>query len=343
MHVNLLGPVTAYAEAGDADLFAVLQPMHRVFIASLVLAGGRPVGMDTLTEQLWGAYAPVDPPGRLHSCASKVRRAVLKGAAPGDQLLLTREAGGYCLRLGQDLIDVHRFRDRATEARAHVRRDDAMVVRLTREALREWGPETVRLHGTEPLAGLPGEWAKGYRRTLQREHRNVLIEHLAALLRCGGQEVLIAEFAALTDADDAGREDEQLTGLLMQAYYRAGRQAEAIEIYNRTRESLRRKGVEPGRELRMIEKSIRNQDPELGQQGKTVNEPRDLVLVRKDDSAHAGGEAAADDTQETGQENSGPGGEQAAKSGPSYHQHNSGRTVIANQGTQHITVGDSNE
>jgi tetratricopeptide (TPR) repeat protein len=57
---------------------------------------------------------------------------------------------------------------------------------------------------------------------------------------------------------------EQLQGLLMTALYQAGRQAEALEVYHRTRGALvDQLGLEPGNELQRLEHAILTGDPML--------------------------------------------------------------------------------
>jgi DNA-binding SARP family transcriptional activator len=342
MRISLLGEVTARAGDEDSDLLATLQPMNRLFFAALALAAGQPVGMERLAEQLWGGFPPADDRGRLHNYASRVRGAA-KNAVTGEQVMLVPQAGGYCLRVDKHSVDVHRFREKASEARAHLGRDDTLVVSLARDALRQWGPETAHLHGPEPLAGLPGQWAADYRLTLQRERRDILIELLAAELRRGGAERVLAEFAGLADADEAGREDERVTGLLMRAYYLCGRQSEALRAYQRTTESLKRKGVEAGRELRLLEKKIRSHDPGLDYSREIVIEPRDLVRVGNEGSEERGGHTPEPDTGADGPEDASLGAAKVTSAGPVYSQRNVGRTVIANQGTQHVNLGGSDE
>src|SRR5262249_22205161 len=57
---------------------------------------------------------------------------------------------------------------------------------------------------------------------------------------------------------------ERLLGQLVLALYRGGRQAEALEAYRRGREELvEGLGLEPGQELRELERRILRQDPTL--------------------------------------------------------------------------------
>lgn len=352
MRINLLSEVTVRNGGNDgnggADLLADLQPMHRLFVAVLALEAGQPVGMDRLEERLWGDFLPAEPRARLHTCKSRVCAALRpdRNGGAGDDLVVA-QPGGYCLRMDRQCVDVHRFREKAAKVRALPDGDDR-VAALAREALLEWGRAPARLHGPEPLAGLPGQWAANYRLTLRREHRDVLIQLLGAQIRQGGgAESVLAEFASLADADEAAREDEQLTALLMRAYYLCGRQSEAMRTYQRTVESLRRKGVEAGRELRMLERKIRNQDPSLDYPSEFVIESHDLVRAGgghsdeqggKDTSAPVAGDAGAAEPEDPGV---GPGS--STKGGPVYSQRNIGRTVIANQGTQHVNLGGSDE
>jgi DNA-binding SARP family transcriptional activator len=355
MHINLLSEVTAYADGGTTDLLATLRPMPRLFVAVLALSPGRPVGMDRLAEQLWGGILPADPRGQMYGLAARAR-AALRGAGSGDARhdLLTTQASGYCLQVDAQSTDVGRFRVKAAEARARADSADAAdaadaaeAAALARAALLEWGPEAGPYRPV-PLTGLPGQWAADYRVTLRREHRDVVIGLLTAELRSGGAQRVLAEFAKLADTDAAAREDEELTALLMRAYYLCGRQSEAFKTYQRTIESLQRRGVEAGRELRMMEKRIRNQDPRLGYPQETVMATRDLSQAgegtteegrsedRDGDTAVPGGGAA-------GHTDPGSTGEQSPHSWVTYSQQNIGRTVVANQGTQHVDLGGSDE
>ena len=346
MRISLLGEVTAYADGAEGNLLALLQPMHRLFLAILALDAGQPVGMTRMEARLWDGYPPADPRARLHACAYRVR-AALRGAREAGESVVAATGGGYRLQVPRDAVDLLRFRAKASRARAHFRQDDDLAVTLARDALREWGPETTLLSGGEPLVGVTGHWAADYRLTLHGEHRDLLVELAAAELRRGGAHRVLAEFAGLADADEAGRDDERLTALLMRAYYLCGRQSEALRAYQRTAESLKRNGAEAGRELRMLEKKILNQDPSLDYPQEFAAGPAGLVPTATDsgreedgEQGDGGSEPGAGPREQGGQ---GPEFVDGFTSRANFSQHNIGRTVVANQGTQHVNLGGSDE
>src|SRR5262249_13308063 len=57
---------------------------------------------------------------------------------------------------------------------------------------------------------------------------------------------------------------ERLRGQLMLCLYRSGRQSDALELYRQTRELfVSELGIEPGREMRDLQRRILQQDPAL--------------------------------------------------------------------------------
>ena len=80
------------------------------------------------------------------------------------------------------------------------------------------------------------------------------MERIDADLALGGGAELIGELQKLIASHPL---QERLRAQLMRALYRAGRQADALEVYRQTSELLRDElGLEPSRELQQLERSI---------------------------------------------------------------------------------------
>ena len=89
-----------------------------------------------------------------------------------------------------------------------------------------------------------------------------LEDRIEADLLLGREMELVPELSALVEAHALR---ERVRGQLMLALYRAGRQADALACYREGRGILREElGLEPGRELQGLERSILAQDPALG-------------------------------------------------------------------------------
>src|SRR4029450_9067458 len=77
----------------------------------------------------------------------------------------------------------------------------------------------------------------------------------------GGERAAVRELRALV-AEHPFR--ERLCGQRMRGLYAAGRQAEALEVYRETRPLLDEElGLEPGAELRELERRMLSHDPAL--------------------------------------------------------------------------------
>jgi hypothetical protein len=88
-----------------------------------------------------------------------------------------------------------------------------------------------------------------------------LEDRIDAELALGEQAGLVGELEALVREYPLR---ERLCGQLMLALYRSGRQAEALDAYQRAREQLTGElGLEPGPELKALQTAILNQDPSL--------------------------------------------------------------------------------
>jgi DNA-binding SARP family transcriptional activator len=124
---------------------------------------------------------------------------------------------------------------------------------LLRQALGLWrGP---------PLAELDGSFARPERARLDEQRLSALEQRIAADLELGRHAQLVPELEGLVRAHPLR---ERLRGQLMLALYRCGRQAEALDVYRTGRRLLDEElGLEPGEELRRLERAILVQDESL--------------------------------------------------------------------------------
>ena len=241
----ILGPLEVLEGDRRVDLGA---PMQRALLAVLLLHRGEVVSTDRLIDELWGDHAPRSAVKIVHGYVSHLRRAL------GDGLLVTR-GRGYTLDVERERFDVERFEHWAAEGRGALERGDPVrAAELLRGALGLWrGP---------PLADFAYEaFAQPESARLEEERLTVMEDRIDADLAAGGTSV-VAELEALVREQPLR---ERLYGQLMLALYRDGRQADALEVYQRARAALtERLGLEPGPALRGIQALILEQAASLG-------------------------------------------------------------------------------
>ncbi|MFR0352238.1 AfsR/SARP family transcriptional regulator [Streptomyces sediminimaris] len=247
---SLLGPLRAWRQETE---LALGPPQQRTVLALLLLRRGQAVGVGELVDGLWGAGPPAAAVSVLRTYVSRLR-GILEPDRPADASprLLVSLGAGYALRSDLVLSDLDRFEDLV--ARAGTRRgegDDRAAVQLLGDALRLW-------QGT-PLAGLPGPRAEAERRRLAERRLAVLETRLRLELDLGQHARVLPELTALCEEHPLR---EALCELLLVALSRAGRRAEALDVYARTRHTLVEElGIEPGPSLRARHAALLAGDP----------------------------------------------------------------------------------
>src|SRR4051794_29631769 len=193
--------------------------------------------MDRIVEDLWEGEPPETAVKAAQIYVSQLRKLV------GERL--ESRAPGYRLRLEPRELDVDRFEELATQ------NDDLAALD---EALGLWrGPA---LADVSDLAFARAEAAR-----LDERRTEVLELHAAALLDAGRTAAAIDELERLVRDHPLHEGPHEL---LMRALYRAGRQADALEVYRRLRERLGEElGLAPSPPLRDLETAILRQDSEL--------------------------------------------------------------------------------
>lgn len=232
----------------DGEAAPLGGPKQRALLALLLLNANEVVSRDRLVDALWGERTPASAQRSLDSYVSRLR--ALLGS---DRI--ERRPPGYLLRVEPGELDLERFERLLVQGReAGAAGDATMVSDRLREALNVWrGPA---------LADLLNEpFAAGEAERLEERRVLALEERIDADLELGRGPELVAELERLV-VDQPFR--ERPVGQLMLALYRAGRQAEALAVYQEFRHRLAEElGLKPGTRLRELEQRILRQDPEL--------------------------------------------------------------------------------
>jgi DNA-binding SARP family transcriptional activator len=228
---RILGPVDAL-DGGRSIPLPAGKPLTLLRI--LLLNRNRVVSAETLIDELWGDDPSESATKALQGYVSQLRKAI------GPDRLITKPPG-YSLRVEDGKLDLDRFEQLVREGRERLAAGDAKAAsRELESALALWrGPA-------------PG---------LEERRLAALEDRIDADLALARHTHLVAELETLV-AEHPLR--ERLRGQLMLALYRSGRQADALEEYRRTRETLVDElGIEPSEELQELQRAILRHDPEL--------------------------------------------------------------------------------
>lgn len=245
---RLLGDVEVCLDGQRLDIGPSRQ---RCVLVALLVDVNRPVPADQLIDRIWAD----DPPHRArNSLAGYLSR--LRQVIASDDVEITREPGGYVLTVDPASIDLHRFRQLTSQARAAA--DAAEADALFGKALALWRGD--------PFAALDTPWVNDVRTAWEAEWLSVALDRNDAGLRAGRHCELLLDIAAMQHDHPL---DERLAGQLMIAQFRCGRQAEALETYRTMRERLVEElGADPSPALRQVHQQILDGDP-----AHTVSQP----------------------------------------------------------------------
>ena len=246
MEFRMLGPLEV--RRGDETL-ALGGAKQRALLAILLLHANHVVGRERLAELLWGDEPPPTADHVIEVYVSQLRRVLEPEGAPYK--MLVRKPAGYVLQVAASDLDVNTFAGLVEGARS---KQPAEASAELSRALDMWrGPA---------LADFAGEsFALSESARLNELRLYAREEKIDAELALGHHGQLIGELQGLVEEHPLR---ERLCGQLMLALYRAGRQAEASDIYQRTRERLVDElGMEPGPELQELLKRILQQETGL--------------------------------------------------------------------------------
>ncbi|HET9648294.1 MAG TPA: BTAD domain-containing putative transcriptional regulator [Microlunatus sp.] len=271
MEFRLLGPLEV---AVDGVPQRLMGRGERALLTLLLLSVDRSVSASGLIERLWASDAmPADPVNALQLRVSKLRRAL---GAWGIDGCLVREPAGYRLAVDPSSVDVERFVAAVAKARSIGNPVDAV----------EKYDEALALWRAEPFAEFAGEpWTAAEAALLTELYLSAVAERAERMLTLGRYDKLCAELGPVVAGAPTR---ERLVGQLMTGLFNAGRQADALSLYTRTRRVLADElGVDPSRDLREVMEQILRHDAAL--RPTTARQRAGLGQLRPDSAPAAGG------------------------------------------------------
>ncbi|MEV5126993.1 BTAD domain-containing putative transcriptional regulator [Streptomyces decoyicus] len=235
MQIGMLGPFEVRTD--DGGLADVPGARLRGLLIALALKPGHVVPKASLVDWIWGEHLPAEATNALQRLVSRLRKALPDG-------VIESRTDGYRLTVEPDAVDAVRF-ERLVIAGQACTEDAARRVRLLREALELWRGAAMQGVGLEDSATFDAavDRLEGLRLTATEERFGAEV----ALGR-GAERV-----PELTDLVAAHPLRERLVATLMRALAAAGRDSEALLVYERAREALADAlGVDPSPELAAV-------------------------------------------------------------------------------------------
>ncbi|GAA2064413.1 hypothetical protein GCM10009839_89880 [Catenulispora yoronensis] len=229
---------------------------RRTLLAVLLCGGGQATTTTRLIDELWENDPPASAEKMIQAYISRLRRSL---DDEGGTTLITVKSGyrarAYRLLMAPDDLDATRFQRLAEQGRRLLRQRvfDGAVSSFG-AALELWrGPAFADV---PPTPAVVAESAR-----LDEARLRAMEGYLEALVRSGRHGEALADLESLAAMHPLR---EQLSGWLMVALYREGRQADTLGVYRRLRALLADDlGIDPSPHLQRLHQRILQADPEL--------------------------------------------------------------------------------
>jgi DNA-binding SARP family transcriptional activator len=224
-------------------------------LALLLLRAGELIPSDRIIDELWGERPPDSASNAVQGYVSKLRRSL------GADAVRTQRPG-YVLDVPPDALDAAQFEahaERGAHALSAGRHEEAVT--QLRAAIALWRGPALADFAYERFADREAH-------RLEERRLAAIADRVDAELALGRHASLVGELEVLVDAHPL---DERLTGQLMLALYRAGRQGDALRRFSGLRERLVEElGLDPGPSLRDLELAIIEHRAELAWSRPTI-------------------------------------------------------------------------
>jgi DNA-binding SARP family transcriptional activator len=238
LEFRLLGPLEVRRDGVALQLGG---PKQRALLTLLLLDAGRAVSTDRLIDALWGEQPPRTAQTSLQNFVSQLRKQL------GPDLLVTKPPG-YLLRIDPSQLDVHCAKALLAKAKEAAPGERAAKLR---EGLDLWFGPPLEEFGFEAFA--EGEIAR-----LEELRLTLLEARIEADIEAGAPGEVVGELEALV-AEHPLR--ERFREQLMLALYHSGRQAEALEAFQKGRKAMvEGLGIDPSPRLQQLHAAILRQE-----------------------------------------------------------------------------------
>jgi predicted ATPase/class 3 adenylate cyclase len=239
---RILGPLEVIGPDGPLELRGA---KRRSLVALLLVHAGQWLSTDRIVEALWGDDVAAGATRTVQTYVSQLRQAF-----DGSNMIPNRD-GGYRLDIPLEAFDSWRFEQFVRRASDGSGPDERLAE--VNEALALWRGE--------PLEEFDAPWAVRERTRLQLLHLQARDVQLDARLAQGDGGEVVGELEQLVHDYPL---DERFWAKLLVAYYRSGRQSDALHAFQRARSTLAEQlGIDPGPELVQLEQQILQHDERL--------------------------------------------------------------------------------
>jgi DNA-binding SARP family transcriptional activator len=252
MRFKILGPMEIVTD--DQRSIPLNASKMAQILALLLVRRHEIVSANTLVEELWGERPPRSALATVQTYIYHARRmfsreGIVSPTSPKDGLLITRSPG-YSIRVDDHEADVWIFDSMVCRATASLDAGDpATALSELAQALTLWRGPAFSNISTGPVLD-------AHATHLAEIRLHAINMRIEALRQLGRYQAIVPELRSLVVSHPL---NEFLHCQLIEALYRSGRRAEALQTYQRLRTILHLElGVEPAPEAQRLHLEVLN-------------------------------------------------------------------------------------
>ncbi|MFP3987280.1 AfsR/SARP family transcriptional regulator [Streptomyces sp. E11-3] len=244
MEYHLLGPVEVRDQGTTIPLDGEKQ---RTVLAALLLTESGFLSDNELTVLLWGSRPPGTHSAQIYNYVSRLRKTV-------GSTSIVRRSPGYQMQISTASLDLLEFEELAARGQG------ALAAGRYEEARRLLGAALALWRGPT-LADVSEYLSNAEQPRIEEARISALESRIEADLAVGRHAQVLPELTRLVGQYPLR---ERFRAQLMTSLYRCDRQAEALALYERSRQMLAEElGVGPGALLREVHHAILTADCDL--------------------------------------------------------------------------------